>query len=57
MNAAAKERPGGKPGKRKKDELWSRIATLASKEKLSYLEATERCVKDYWKDHGLDKRP
>lgn len=37
------------------DDLWSRITALAEKEKISYLEATERCVKEYWKDKGLTK--
>jgi hypothetical protein len=39
----------------KKDDLWSRIKELAEKEDISYLEATERCVKEYWKDYGLKK--
>ena len=37
------------------DDLWSRIKALAEKEDISYLEATERCVKEYWKDYGLTK--
>jgi hypothetical protein len=39
----------------KQDDLWSRIKALAEKEDISYLEATERCVKEYWKDYGLKK--
>ena len=35
--------------------LWSRITALAEKEKISYLEATEKCAKEYWKDKGLSK--
>lgn len=38
-----------------KDDLWSRIKTLAEKEDISYLEATLRCVKEYWKDYNLKK--
>jgi len=41
----------------KQDDLWSRITALAEKEDISYLEATERCVKEYWKDYGLRKEP
>jgi hypothetical protein len=39
----------------KEDDLWSRIKTLAEKEDISYLEAIEKCVKEYWKDYGLEK--
>ena len=39
------------------DDLWSRITALAEKEDISYLEATERCVREYWKDYGLRKEP
>lgn len=39
----------------KQDDLWSRIKALAEKEDISYLEAAERCVKEYWKDYGLKK--
>jgi hypothetical protein len=39
----------------KKDDLWSRIKELAKKENISYLDATEKCVKEYWKDKGLSK--
>lgn len=39
----------------KQDELWSRIKALAEKEDISYLEATEKCVTEYWKDYGLKK--
>lgn len=39
----------------KEGDLWSRIMALAEKEKISYLEATEKCVKEYWKDKGLSK--
>jgi hypothetical protein len=39
----------------KKDNLWSRIKELAKKEGISYLDATEKCVKEYWKDKGLSK--
>jgi hypothetical protein len=38
-----------------KDDLWSRIKAFAEKEDISYLEATERCVREYWKDYGLKK--
>jgi hypothetical protein len=41
----------------KQDDLWSRITALAEKEDISYLEAIERCVKEYWKDYGLRKEP
>ena len=41
--------------KTKQDDLWSRIQSLAEKEDISYLEATERCVKEYWKDYDLKK--
>ena len=37
------------------DNLWSRITALAEEEDISYLEATEKCVKDYWKDFNLRK--
>ncbi len=40
---------------KKDDDLWSRIKALAEKEDISYLEATERCVREYWKDYGLKK--
>jgi hypothetical protein len=39
----------------KEKDLWSRITALAEKEGISYLEATEKCVKEYWKDKGLTK--
>ena len=39
----------------KKDDLWSRIKELAKKENISYLDAAEKCVKEYWKDKGLSK--
>ena len=39
----------------KKDDLWSRIQALAEKEDISYLEAIEKCVKEYWNDYGLKK--
>ncbi len=38
-----------------KDDLWSRIKELAEREDISYLEATEKCVQEYWKDKGLSK--
>lgn len=40
---------------KKQDDLWTRIVALAEKENISYLEATLRCVKEYWKDYGLKK--
>ncbi len=39
----------------KHDDLWSRITGLAEEEDISYLEAAERCVKEYWNDYGLKK--
>jgi len=51
--------PDKKGGKKstaeKKDDLWSRIKELAKKEGVSYLDATEKCVKEYWKDKALSK--
>ncbi len=44
-------------GRAADDDLWTRIVALAKKEKLSYLKATERCLEEYWNDHGLDKNP
>ena len=46
---------GKEPVSEKKEELWSRIKELAEREDMSYLDATERCVKEYWKDKGLSK--
>jgi hypothetical protein len=39
----------------KQDDLWSRIKALAEKEDISYLEAIEKCIVDYWRDYGLKK--
>lgn len=39
------------------DDLWSRIMGLAEREDISYLKATERSVKEYWKDYNLSKEP
>lgn len=39
----------------KEDDLWSRIKALAEKEDISYLEAIEKCITEYWKDYGLKK--
>jgi hypothetical protein len=37
------------------DDLWLRIKELAEREGISYLDATERCVKEYWEEKGLSK--
>lgn len=40
----------------KKDDLWSRIKQFAEEEDISYLDAAEKCVREYWKDKGLTKQ-
>jgi len=44
------------PVSERKDDLWSRIKALAEKQDISYLDAAEKCVREYWKDKGLSKK-
>jgi len=46
---------GKKSMAEKKDDLWSRIKELAKKENISYLDAAEKCAKEYWEEKGLSK--
>jgi lysozyme family protein len=38
-------------------DLWSKIVTVAEAKDISYREATEIAVKEYWLEHKLDKKP
>lgn len=49
-------------GKRRDDkqqpqDLWSKIVAVAEAKDISYREATEIAVKEYWLEHKLDKKP
>ena len=43
--------------KQVKDDLWSKITAIAEAEDISYGEATQHAVKEYWIEHKLDKKP
>lgn len=38
-------------------DLWTKIVAVAKEKDISYREATEIAVKEYWIEHHLDKKP
>lgn len=51
--AAEKAQAGSQAG----TDLWTRIVAIGKARDISYREATEIAVKEYWLEHKLDKKP
>lgn len=49
--------PAGATGDVPAKNLWSKIVAIGKERNISYREATEIAVREYWLEHKLDKKP
>lgn len=53
----AQAAPGAATAKPQGGDLWSKIVAIAQAKDISYREASEIAVKEYWLEQKLDKKP